>query len=232
MGNDGAGKGLLRTRQVFRRDNLICLRKDPGLCYEKRVPVDNEKALTAYSKAISRMATIQFSKPTGISPTHHIWQSHPPPSPSNDIFTSYRELHRWSQLTLFRAVVLSSRMCSLMDTIQVARQHRHHSVAGNWPVTFRNQHRIIVLNLHLRALIRISCQRKDGSGITERMNEAKAVANDYKSLLEYSTRFPKAGERNEQVEEFTHILFAFWSANGFRPEWSDWIIEVSHCFFY
>lgn len=58
------------------------------------------------------------------------------------------------------------------------------------------------------------------------MNEAKAVANDYKLFLETCTRFPRAGERNEAVEEFACLLFAFWSVNDFRPEWSDWIIEV------
>ncbi len=58
------------------------------------------------------------------------------------------------------------------------------------------------------------------------MSEAKTIANDYKMLLQSCTRFPKADERNDLVEDFACMLFAFWSVNGFRSEWSDWIIEV------
>jgi hypothetical protein len=172
-----------------------------------------------------------LSKPSTPAPPQHIWQSHPPPTPSNHIFTSYRELHRWTQLTLFRAVVLSSRTQSAMEIIQVARQHRHCSITGHWPVSFRSRHRLVILDIHMRALIKTSSHHKDGYGITERMNEAKAVAHDYKALLESCTHFPRADERNEPVEEFVCLLFAFWSANGFRSEWTDWIIEVVNFFF-
>jgi hypothetical protein len=79
----------------------------------------------------------------------------------------------------------------------------------------------------MRALITISRERKEGEGVAERVKEAKAVTGDFKTLLESTTRFPKAGERNEPVEEFVDLIYAFWTANGFRAEYSEWIIEVS-----
>lgn len=45
-------------------------------------------------------------------------------------------------------------------------------------------------------------------------------------MLNVSTKFPRAGERNILVEEFVDLCVAIWEASGVKGEHIGWVIDV------
>lgn len=45
-------------------------------------------------------------------------------------------------------------------------------------------------------------------------------------MLNVSTKFPRAGERNVLVEEFVDLCVATWEASGAVGEHAGWVLDV------
>jgi hypothetical protein len=109
-----------------------------------------------------------------------------------------------------------------------------------WPPTFRAKHRSAVLVLFIRALI-LRARLKEhlplalhthfrlGNSdipVTLSMLGRRAI-QDYRDILNASTRFPKAGECNVKVEELTDLCVAVWEAGGSKSSDAAWVMDVS-----
>lgn len=56
---------------------------------------------------------------------------------------------------------------------------------------------------------------------------ARRAIQDYRGILNASTRFPKAGERNVKVEELTDLCVAVWEVSGCKSGDAAWVMDVS-----
>ena len=52
------------------------------------------------------------------------------------------------------------------------------------------------------------------------------MIQEYRSVLDVSTRFPRASERNVLVEEFVDLCVATWEASGAVGEHAGWVVDV------
>jgi len=55
---------------------------------------------------------------------------------------------------------------------------------------------------------------------------ARRAIQDYRDILNASTRFPRAGERNDKVEELTDLCVAVWEAGGSKSGDAPWVLDV------
>ncbi|PPR04627.1 hypothetical protein CVT26_015006 [Gymnopilus dilepis] len=55
---------------------------------------------------------------------------------------------------------------------------------------------------------------------------ARSVVQDYRAILNASTTFPRAGERNYQVEDFVELCVKVWEAGGAIGEQVAWVIDI------
>ncbi|KDR72826.1 hypothetical protein GALMADRAFT_252100 [Galerina marginata CBS 339.88] len=58
------------------------------------------------------------------------------------------------------------------------------------------------------------------------MHTARSIVQDYRAILDASTSFPRAGERNVKVEEFVELCVKVWEAAGAAGEQVGWVIEI------
>ncbi|KAL0066998.1 hypothetical protein AAF712_005987 [Marasmius tenuissimus] len=58
------------------------------------------------------------------------------------------------------------------------------------------------------------------------MHTARSVIQEYRAILNVSTTFPKAGERNHKVEDFVDLCVAVWEASGGVGEYTGWVLDV------
>ena len=58
-------------------------------------------------------------------------------------------------------------------------------------------------------------------------NTARSIINEYRTVLDKCTRFPKAGERNVKVEDLVDLSVAVWEASGAIADRAQWVIDVS-----
>jgi len=56
--------------------------------------------------------------------------------------------------------------------------------------------------------------------------EARSAIQEYRSVLNVSTKFPRAGERNVLVEELVDLCVATWEASGAVGEHAGWVLDV------
>lgn len=56
--------------------------------------------------------------------------------------------------------------------------------------------------------------------------ECRAIAEDYQKVLGAATQFPRAGERNVDVENFVDLVMGVWERGGCVEGETEWIIEV------
>lgn len=196
----------------------------------ERISPDRKSALDAYLSASPLLETIASEIPCSL------------PSQSGGIasdpgsFISYRELWRWTERLLRRAIVLSARLRDLgletdrNDSIWVLFGH-YRDCSAHWPPTFRPDHRSIVLVLYLRALV-IRARALTPSAVKIKaprwINTARSVIQEYRTILDVNTFFPRAGERNVRVEDFADLCVAVWEADGAIGEYAGWIVDVSH----
>lgn len=122
-----------------------------GMSHERLSPSENEKALHAYAKALPLFSSLQFE---------FTQKSIPQSSGKLDftVFYQLRELWRWVERLLWRAIVLSSRATHLPAEEQPQPRlwswlDHYSACSAFWPPTFRAVHRSTIYSLHLRAFV-------------------------------------------------------------------------------
>ncbi|KAH7914927.1 hypothetical protein BJ138DRAFT_1133034 [Hygrophoropsis aurantiaca] len=183
-------------------------------------------ALLVYISGIPLLNIVEFEVPKTLTPQT---------SPSS--FSNYRELWRWTERLIFRAIALTARIRPLDDyrgTIWTLLTH-YHACSAHWPSTFRTAHRSTIAVLHLRALIlRFRPQPSTATYTSvlhpvkppQWLNTARSVINEYRTILNVSTHFPKAGERNVKVEDFVDLCVAVWESSGAIPDRARWVLDI------
>ncbi|KAH9944625.1 hypothetical protein B0H21DRAFT_746395 [Amylocystis lapponica] len=210
----------------------VCLQ---GMSYEALSPDDTRKAFDAYLTArpliVNVVSDIQPSVPQKPTPT----QVNGVNAADSSSFLRYRELWRWVERLLRRAIILGSRLCDLRRT---DKEHSmiwtlldlYHSCSAHWPPTFRSAQRSTVAVLHLRAFVLRYGASPASGGQPEKahrwISTARSVIQEYRAILSISTRFPRAGERNTRVEDLVDLSVAVWEADGAVGEYAGWVIDV------
>ena len=212
-----------------------------GMSREQLSPSEPQRALQAYSNAIPIFSSLRS-------------EITPKSSGKLDftVFHQLRELWRWVERLLWRAVILSSRTADAHPQGQPEHQlwqwfDYYSSCSAFWPPNFRPAHRSTVYSLHIRALIlksgAFSHSQRSLSPFHATTNTsephlppathgwiqtARSVVQDYRAVLTASTKFPRAGERNMQVENFVDLCVAVWETHGAVGAQAGWVIDV--CF--
>jgi len=214
---------------------------------ERLSPSEPQKALKAYSNAIPLFSSLRSEITPKSSGTLDF-----------TVFHQLRELWRWVERLLWRAVVLSSRTTDLYSQGQPESQlwqwlDHYASCSAHWPPNFRTVHRSTVYSLHIRALIlkndglssrhphhappsslpstATSASTSPTQSETQShnwINSARSIVQDYRAILNASTKFPRAGERNMEVENFVDLCVAIWETHGAVGGQAGWVIDV--CF--
>jgi hypothetical protein len=176
-----------------------------------------EEALGVYEAAIPLLRNLHAAHAPPSEPLQH----HPS-------FVKYRELWRWAERLLWRASCLSAKYGFLERSLSIFRVYATHTLF--FPADFRPNHRHVVTALHLHALL-ITCP---GSSLTmphqtklSWITEARTLLGEYRLVLAATTRFPRSGERNVQVEEYCDAVMAVWERGGAKGNDSQWAIDVS-----
>lgn len=209
-----------------------------GMCHERLEPEDPYKSLRAYRASLPAFKVLQ-------SPEFSSLISPPARLTSGKLdFTSFvqlRELWRWVERLLWRAVSLSSRTSNVHSSEDNPDEEdclwtwleKYTICSASWPPTFRTEHRSTVSSIYLRALILRHGIPKEPTPLVVPFNTpiwmqtARSVVQDYRAILNVSTKFPRAGERNVKVEEFADLCVAVWEASGAIGEHASWVIDVS-----
>ncbi|KAJ7764907.1 hypothetical protein B0H16DRAFT_1526168 [Mycena metata] len=204
----------------------ICLQ---GMSTEKLFPSEPDKALGLYSSALPLLGITEAEL---VSPN-------PPASASGKLhftsFTRFRELWRWVEFTIWRAVTISAHICDINreDSHNVLWSWLAHytSCAVYWPSNFRTAHRCTISVLYLRALV-----LRNGSPVPRPpaniskpppwLHTARSVIQEYRGILNVCTSFPRAGERNVKVEDFVDLCVAVWEASGAVGDYAGWVVDV------
>ncbi|KAA1470851.1 hypothetical protein DENSPDRAFT_836753 [Dentipellis sp. KUC8613] len=218
----------------------ICLQ---GMCYEILTPEEPDKTLSVYLNAVQNLPTLEAE----ISRT-----SPPNPLPTTGTgqarleytsFTRYRELWRWVERLLWRAIIIASRVCHLGgsdESILWSLFAHYQTCSAHWPPTFRTEHRSTIYTLYLRALVlrsrlpglpplpsnaSVSSAALDPTTAAW-LPAARRAVRDYRDILSVCTHFPRAGERNVKVEEFVDMCVAVWEASGAAGEHAGWVVDI------
>ncbi|KAH9933971.1 uncharacterized protein BXZ73DRAFT_46077 [Epithele typhae] len=206
----------------------ICIK---GMSYEKLHPDEPEQALSTYLLASPIIAGAVSEIPTSVPTTSVAALA----GPEGSSFALYRELWRWTERVLRRAIVLGARLFNVVRTDGTNASlwrlfEQYHACSAHWPPHFRPEHRGTVAVLHLRALIlraRAAPTPKPGVDRSHHwISTARSVVQEYRAILSASTTFPKAGERNTKVEDLVDFSVAAWEADGAVGEFAGWVIDV------
>lgn len=211
------------------------------MSHECIAPADPQKALDAYLTALPLISGAIADIPPSVSaqPASNTYVG--PTAVDTTSFGRYRELWRWVERLLRRAIILASRLCDVRKRSNDATSiwsmlDRYHSCSAHWPPTFRPAQRSTIAVLHLRAFILHAQASPSESAIpisragVEKphrwISAARSVIQEYRAILSVSTHFPKAGERNVQVEDLVDLSVAVWEADGAVGEYAGWVIDV------
>ncbi|KAI0072606.1 hypothetical protein K474DRAFT_1711463 [Panus rudis PR-1116 ss-1] len=201
----------------------ICLK---GMSHERISSTSPQVALQAYLTALPLLKSISTDIPCSL-PANTSAASTDPGS-----FMRYRELWRWTERLLRRAIILSARIRDLSEATDApdsiwALFNYYSACSAHWPPSFRPEHRSTVLVLHLRALILRARRSTPGKDKSRRwISTARSIIQEYRAILSLSTQFPRAGERNVKVEDFVDLCVAVWEADGAVGEYVGWVIDV------
>ncbi|KAL0569229.1 hypothetical protein V5O48_012743 [Marasmius crinis-equi] len=212
----------------------LCLQ---GMAHEKLHPTETRKALDIYAAAFPILTIIESELVSGVAPTSL-------GKIDFSSFTRFREVWRWVERLLWRAIVLASRLlnihhdhktnhCRLNDSLWTWLDH-YSSCSVYWPSNFRTSHRSTISVLYLRAVVlrHTSTHYATYTSISESptpppwMHTARSVIQEYRAILSVSTRFPRAGERNYKVEDFVDLCVAVWEASGAVGDYTGWVLDV------
>ncbi|KAF5331811.1 hypothetical protein D9611_008907 [Ephemerocybe angulata] len=209
----------------------LCLQ---GMSHERIEPQSPTKALRAYHAAIPAFRVLQSADFASLIST-------PARLPSGKLdytpFIQLRELWRWVERLLWRAICLSSRTSNAQSSEDdTDEEHslwmwleKYTVCSASWPPNFRTEHRSTISSIYLRALVLRHGIPKGQQASPEKplwMQTARSVVQDYRAILNVSTSFPKAGERNVKVEEFVDVCVSVWEASGAVGEHAGWVLDV------
>ena len=213
-----------------------------GMSLEKLTPTDTSTILPVYLTAAQALPTIESNISQSFPPNPLHAPTSGPGHISNPSFVRYRELWRWVERLLRRAIIVASRTCSLngaQESVLWSLFSQYRTCSAHWPPTFRATHRSTISVLFIRALVfraRVSgdmplslyahFHRGSSDVPTTASTIARRVIQDYRDILNASTRFPKAGERNVRVEELTDLCVAVWEAGGSKSGDAAWVMDV------
>lgn len=204
------------------------------MCHERLEPDSPRKALRAYAASLPAFRVLQSPEFTSLIST-------PARLSSGKLdytpFIQLRELWRWVERLLWRAICLSARISNVHadeegndeDSLWMWLE-KYTVCSASWPPTFRTEHRSTISSIYLRALVlrhgvpRGSVVRTDKMPMW--MQTARSVVQDYRAILSVSTKFPKAGDRNFKVEEFVDLCVAVWEASGAIGEHAGWALDI------
>ncbi|KAH9929196.1 uncharacterized protein B0H18DRAFT_998043 [Fomitopsis serialis] len=225
------------TWAAAERIRSICLQ---GMSHECITPDDPQQALDTYLTALSLVSGAIADIPPYMSaqPSSNGYAG--TTSEDTTSFGRYRELWRWVERLLRRAIILASRLSDVHkqggDASIWTLLDRYHSCSAHWPPTFRPAQRSTIAVLHLRAFVlrahaspaeAVIPTSRDGAEKPHRwISAARSVVQEYRAILTASTQFPKAGERNVQVEDLVDLSVAVWEADGAVGEYAGWVIDV------
>lgn len=216
------------------RIRSICLQ---GMSHESITPGDPQKALDTYLTALPLVSSAISDIPPSMA-VHSTPSAHGGSAADITSFGRYRELWRWVERLLRRAIILAARSCdvrtSTYDASIWSLLERYHSCSAHWPPTFRPAQRSTIAVLHLRAFIlradtsnaKLPTSRAGSEKPHRWISAARSVIQEYRAILSVSTQFPKAGERNVQVEDLVDLSVAVWEADGAVGEYAGWVIDV------
>lgn len=213
------------------------------MALEKISPTDTSTILSVYLTATQALPAIEGNVSLSV-PRNSL---HSPSSDTiqviNPSFTKYRELWRWVERLLRRAIIAASRTCSLngeQESVLWSLFSQYQTCSTYWPQTFRANHRSTVAVLFIRALVlRARIEELLPLGLhayfrpsnpdvpVTASTVARRAIQDYRDILNASTRFPKAGEGNVKVEELTDLCVAVWEAGGSKCGDAAWVMDVS-----
>jgi hypothetical protein len=209
---------------------------------EKLTPTDTSTILSVYLTAAQALPVIETNISQSFPPNPLQSQAPGPGRISNPSFSRYRELWRWVERVLRRAIIIASRTCGLNDareSVLWSLFSQYQTCSAHWPPTFRAKHRSTTSVLFIRALVLRSrlpgnmpsslCVRSRPASPDVPITAstiARHAVQDYRDILNANTRFPKAGERNVKVEELTDLCVAVWEAGGSKSGEAAWVMEV------
>lgn len=214
------------------------------MSYEKLYPLDPMKALSAYRAALSLIGVAASDFAISPPPT----QIPGAKSTEQTPFLRFRELWRWVDRLMWRAIVICARTNNvLLEDAENAEPDqslwtwlKHYSrCSSNWPPDFRTAHRSTISVIYLQALVithgrslRSSMPITPVSSRAKKMpawlDEACSVINSYRSILNITTKFPQAGDHNNKVEDFVDLCAAVWESAGAFGEHANRFIDVSY----
>ncbi|KAJ6524440.1 hypothetical protein DFH09DRAFT_1372181 [Mycena vulgaris] len=202
----------------------ICLQ---GMSQEKLFPSEPDKALAVYSSALPLLSMteselVSNSSPIGASGKLNFTS-----------FTRFRELWRWVENIIWRAVTVGARICDIHreDNYNVLWTWLAHysTCSAYWPSNFRTTHRCTISVLYIRALVVRNASALPPTDVGKPppwLHTARSVIQEYRAILSVCTRFPRAGQRNVKVEEFVDLCVAVWEASGAVGDYAGWVIDV------
>ncbi|KAH9173803.1 hypothetical protein EDB89DRAFT_2153622 [Lactarius sanguifluus] len=217
----------------------VCLQ---GMSLEKLTPADTSRILSVYLIATQALPTIESIISRSFPPNPLHASSSGPGHIDTPSFSRYRELWRWIERLLRRATVTAARICSLNSTQEAVLWmlfSQYQTCSAHWPPTFRSAHRSTVTELFIRALVlrarlpgrpppSFYAHFRPGTldvRVTASLVARRAI-QDYRDILNASTHFPKAGERNVKVEELTDLCVAVWEAGGSKSGDAAWVMDI------
>jgi hypothetical protein len=197
---------------------------------ERLAPQEPEWALAVYLSAVPLINAIlpEIQRSVNIPSAQII-------SPSSGSFVRFRELWRWAERTLRRAIILAAQSTDPttedMQNISFwTLQGLYRACSAQWPATFKPELRSTVATLHLRAFV-LRARLLPSDALRAKaprwISTARSVLQELRALLSVCTHFPRAGERNVRVEDFVDICVAVWEADGAIGEYAGWAIDVS-----
>ncbi|TRM66755.1 hypothetical protein BD626DRAFT_483705 [Schizophyllum amplum] len=232
---DGLGPSLQDGRAWALTEAMrsICIK---GMAYESLHPGDHRSAIQQYAEALPLLSLIKSE--LTISST---------PSSTGAIdfssFTRYRELWRWVDRLLWRAIVLVARCCDVLNDDMTLPEslwtwlNHYSAVSAFWPPDFHSEHRSTICVLYLRSLVLKHGQTSNestnlpstsapGTKPPPWVHIARVVIQEYHAILTASSKFPRAGERNTRVEDFVDLCVAVWETSGAYGDHAGWVIDI------
>ncbi|TFK35798.1 hypothetical protein BDQ12DRAFT_687572 [Crucibulum laeve] len=230
---DGRGWAMTET---FRS---ICLK---GMAYERLSPSEPQNALNVYRAALTLFPILssEFASPSISSRTTSTGKV------DSTHFSQLREMWRWVERLLYRAIVLSAQTCDVHSDVPSMPEasastspentlwewlNQYTTCSVSWPPNFRTAHRSAISMIYLYALVLrysslSSFPAKSFTTPLAWTQTARTVIQDYRAILSCSTTFPRAGTQNIRVEVFVDLCVAVWEASGSIGASAGWIIDV------